>query len=420
MAAFEKFKSKHGGEGPFRAFYEAATGGQGLFGRLGLREERDLTDQLISEVQNSDEFGALTPLAESGRAPMTRAEHAEFRAGILQSAMNMRTTSEAVTGFTDQQSRLRATTVGPDDVQVLDTLDTIGSYAAKLSQSGDPELRAQGVSLLADAMQKQHSYAVTNEAQRLQVEAADETDRNGQRQEIQGFVNSHIFAPLIEDNANYQAIRSQLVGEGAAVAPPSLVTAVLDYAGSALRQSDDGSWSFSFAGLGLTDQAVPTMTFSQLRNRLDQAQQGRSESMNGTLQQIGQLSQKRGFGINGTDVNDLMFPLAEAAYRQREPESKPPALTDPGTAQQAGRAAGEGVRSFFDAGGQMARTVMGLPDEFIQPDGTVVQKIDEGNGRYTWRAKPPTQVPKLPTDEQGMNRGVYVPRFLRRPSNGDP
>jgi hypothetical protein len=326
--AFEKFKERHGGSGPFRAFYEAATGGHGIFGRLGLDEERDLTDDLISQVQNAPGLEGLTAAAEAGRGPMTREEHANFRAGLIQSALNLETANVGYEGFRAQSSRLRNTTVTQGDAEQLDIMDAQASYAHRLLSSADPALRTQGAALMGSVLDTQRQYAITNEDQRAQIDAQAEAGRDARRGEIQSLYDQQILGPLLSDQANFGAIAAQLEGhEGAEIASPAVTSAVLDYAGASLRQSDDGSFSFSIGPVGFRDKDVPTMTYSQLRNQLNQAYDGRRQSMMAVSGTIGELAKRQGFGINGTEVTDLLFPLADQARRANEPEILPPPVT---------------------------------------------------------------------------------------------
>src|SRR6185295_13074689 len=103
---------------------------------------------------------------------------------------------------------------------------------------------------------------------------------------------------------------------GDQVETPSLVSAVLEYSMAELRQSDDGNWSFALGPIGLQDTNLPAMTYSQIRNRLNQAHQGHAQSLRDSAAPILEEAQKRGFGVNGNGVDDLLFPLANEEYRR--------------------------------------------------------------------------------------------------------
>lgn len=323
---FEKFKAKHGGAGPFAALYDAMTGGEGIFGQRGLSNERNLTDSLIDSVQGDDALG-LAELAEQGRARMTREEHADFRAGLTQAVLTQRTLDAGVDVFSRNMASLRARADNEDELGSLDVMAAQGDYAFKLLRSQDPVLKAQGAKLMGDAMAAQSQFGTALEDRRIQLEESEKAGRETIRKEFQSELDTRLFDPIRQDTANYRAIREQLTGDGAAIASPALTSAVLDYAGASLRQSDDGDWSFSLGPIGLRDKAVPTMTYSQLRNQLDAAQRGRDEYMRGEIANYAELAQRRGLGINGTRVDDLVFPLANATYARREQELAPPPTT---------------------------------------------------------------------------------------------
>jgi hypothetical protein len=93
------------------------------------------------------------------------------------------------------------------------------------------------------------------------------------------------------------------------------------------------------------------MTYSQLRNRLNSAFQGRNEFMREQLGRYGQEAQKRGFGINGARVSDLLFPLADAAYAAKERESLPP-VADAEKAQSGATRISEAVGNVVAGAGR--------------------------------------------------------------------
>jgi hypothetical protein len=328
---FTKYKASHGGRGPVEDLYARATGGEGLFGRLGLREERTLTDQLIADVSGHEEFRGLAGMLEVGRSPLTREQHAEFRSGIMQAALNTRVLNAGLDEYQTRTAQARAQAVGKEDLLMLDNFDAMAAHAQRLAASGNSE-KAQEV--FGSVMQNFGAYVARNEEQRLELESSDEAGRETIRKELQTQLNK-LADPLNEDTANYGSIREQLEGHaGEEVADPSLVSAVLEYAGAALRQSDDGNWSFAIGPLGLSDTNLPAMTYSQIRNRLEAAYKGRSQSLREAAGRISTEADKRGFGLNGSRVDDLLFPLANAAYRERETESKPPSATSPANLQR--------------------------------------------------------------------------------------
>jgi len=322
---FKKFKAEHGGQGPFELAYSSATGGQGLFGRLGMRHERQLTDDLIDTIGSNEEFKGFEGMLEAGRSPLTREQHSQFRSGLIQAALDRRVFNAGFDELRGNMANARKLTVGDDDTIMLDNFDALANHAMRLASTGHTDKASE---LLGTVLQNFGAYAQRNEEQRLELESSDAAQRETMRKEIQGQLYSTIFNPMREDTSNYASIKEQLAGlEGAAVAEPSLVSAVLEYAGASLRQSDDGNWSFAIGPLGLTDTNLPAMTVSQLRNRLESAFKGRDEFMRGEAARFGEEAKKRGFGINGTGVDDLLFPLANAEYRRREAETKPPAAT---------------------------------------------------------------------------------------------
>lgn len=324
---FKKYKAAHGGHGPLEDLYAAATGGVGLFGRLGLRHERELTDQLIADVSSSDEFRGLSAMAEAGRAPMTREEHAQFRAGVMQAALDTRVFNAGMKEYGTRTARAREQAVSKEDLLLLDNFDAMAGHAQRLAESGNG---AKAQEVFGTVLANFGAYVQRNEEQRLELESSEAAGRETIRKELQGQINSMIVGPAIENTSMYNTIRAQLEGpSGEEVAPPSLVSAVLDYSGAALRQSDDGNWTFSIGPLGVSDTNLPAMTYSQIRNRLEQAYQGHDRSLRASAAPILDLAQKRGFAVNGTGVDDLMFPLANQEYRRREAESRPPSVTSP-------------------------------------------------------------------------------------------
>jgi len=424
--AFRKFKERHGGNGPIAEAYGAVTGGEGLFGMLGMQEERELTDRVISQVQSNKELEGLAALAESGRAPLTREQHTQFRAGLMQSALNLRVVGEFTTAFSGEQTRLKANAVGANDLEILGVLDAQGDYAAKLMRSNDPTLRASGAALMGNVWSEQRTFASNNEQQRLQVDASEAAGRNEKRKEFQSALNSRVLDPLTQDHANYSAIANQLIGEGEEIAPSSLVSTVLDYAGAQLGVSDEGRWSFKLGGIGLGSQSIPSMTYSQLRNRLDAAHQGRASSLQGAASEIIEQARLEKFAVNGTEVTDVVFPLADQIHKERELEIAPPTLADPAAAQTAGSEAATAVTGAIAGFGRGIAEATGIDKAINLPITNALEWID--NAGQTLKAKgeellTPNSAaepaprrryrPQLP----GTRGGVYVPEFMRRPTN---
>lgn len=378
---FDKFKASHGGVGPFAAFYDAATQGHGLFGRRGLSHERELTDSLIDQARGTP----LESLAEFGKMPMTREQHGEFRAKLLQTANTMQSLSAGYDEFNQSLAKLRASAPTNADREQLDLMDSAGKYAARLIQSGNPALMSEGVAHLTQLFQTQQAYSAENEKTAAQLAIADDARRNEIRKEIQGELNAKIVDPIREDTANYEAISAQLTGNGDANAPPALVTEVLDYAGAQLRQSDDGSWSFRIGPVGFGDKAVPDMTYSQLRNQLEKAHQGRDRFMRASADQLNAQAQKRGFTINGAGVDDILFPLAGAVYKQQEAESAPTVLLPtPANVQQQ---TSSGAHKLFEITGAVGR---GLKDAFLPDEQPPIEILRGGPGPVSGVIRRPT------------------------------
>lgn len=373
---FERFKAKHGGTGPFAAMYDAMTGGEGLFGRRGLSNERALTDSLIDSVQGDESLG-MGELAEQGRTPMTREEHADFRAGLTQAVLNHRTFEAGIDLFQRNMAGLRARADNEDELGTMDLMQGQGDYAFELLRSQDPALQEKGMQLMGNLMSSQQQFSTALEDRRIQMEASESAGRERIRSEMQADIDSRIVSPIIEDTANYEAIRAQLKGNGSDVAPPSLVSAVLEYSGAALKQSDDGNWNFSIGPLGISDTAMPAMTFSELRDRLDTAFEGRDAYMRTELGNMAAIAQRRGFGINGTQVDDLVFPLANAAYRQREQVVTAPKVSDPDQVQEAVENAEDKVESWLGAFGRatMPNFVQGAADLLEKAMGPEVEPV---------------------------------------------
>lgn len=360
---FEKFKAKHGGSGPFAAFYDVLTDGQGIFGRRGIKGERALTDSLIESVQSDDRLG-LSEVAEQGRSRMTAEEHADFRADLTQAVLTQRTLDAGVDSFNRSMVGLRARADNEDELGSLDLMQANGDYAFRLLRSQDPALKAQGAQLMSSVMANQAQFSTTLEDRRIQLEESEKAGRETARKEFQDQLNSQIFAPMIQDRAAYASLASQISrGNAADVAPPSLVSAVLEYSGAALRQSDDGNWSFSIGPLGISDTNLPAMTYSEIRNRLNDAHRGHDESLSGVMANYAELAKTRGLQINGSRVDDLVFPLANATYARREQEFRPPPK-DPETVQTAVESGVKNVENVVEGFGRgaMPNFVRGVSD----------------------------------------------------------
>lgn len=396
---FKRYKERHGGLGPIQDAYGLVTEGRGVFGQLGMKHERQLTNDLISELSSQEEFAGLAADFELGRSSLTREQHADFRAGLIQKALNVRVFNAGYDDFVKNSARLRSSVVSDEDSQMLDNFDALARHAQRMAAAGHGD-KAQEI--LGGVLQSFTQYAAKNEEQRLQLESMRDAGRDKIRDEIQTEVNQRVLAPMIEDEANYRSILAQLEGgDGAAAAPNALTSAVLEYAGAQLRGSDDGNWSFSLGPLGLGDAAVPTMTYSQLRNQLGAAFRGRSQFMQEQLGRYGALAEKRGFGINGTNVDDLLFPAANSALPRKELEftPKPPSA--------------DSIAEKTSAIGNVATDLAektGIPRVLANAAEWVF-------GTGVKEDAPPAR-PRLPVNGDvsnlpGVNRGVYVPPFLR-------
>jgi len=407
---FKKYKASHGGAGPLESAYATVTGGVGYFGQLGMKRERAMTEQLISDIEGAgDEFAGLSGLLQQGRSSaLTREQHAEFRANVTQAALNTRVINAGYADFTERMKSAREQAVSKEDGLMLDNMEMMARHAQRLSAVGNIE---KGSAMLGTVLSDFGAYVSRNEEQRLELESSEAAGRETLRKEFQGRLDG-ITAPMQEDAANYAAIRSQLEGpDGSEVAAPSLVSTVLEYAGAQLRQSDDGNWSVSLGPVGFSDTNLPAMTYSQIRNRLEQAYQGRAKALGSQLQGIGADASKRGMGVNGTRVDDLYFPLANEAYRQREQESKPPnAMTPEGaasTSQKVTDAIANTGRGFLP---NIVNAVSNAATALFDPNNPTAEDF-EPQKRLPVNGDPPPR--RAPVERDGTVRGVYVPPALR-------
>lgn len=415
---FKKFKEAHGGRGPLQEAYSAVTGETGLFGRLGLKEERAMTDDLISQLSSSDEFKGLAGMIEVGRSPLTREQHAQFRAGLTQAAIDVQAFNAGMAEFADRMTDARRTIVSKEDGQILDNFQTLANHAQRLSASGHMD---KAESIFGSVLENFGAYVQRNEEQRLEIESSDAAGRETIRKELQGVYNQHILAPTLEDEANFGSIMAQLeTGDPTANATNAQTSAVLEYVGAQLRGSDDGNWSFRLGPLGLGDAAVPTMTYSQLRNAMVAARRGRRQALDGAAQELSKRAELQGFGINGSRIGDLIFPLADAHFSRLEQESTPAAPTAKDV-MATGTKIGEGIRNVFVGGGQAVRSMLGMGEPYQDDKGNQYELIDRGEGRKEWRAvgerlpvngDPPPRNPRA-ADKLGQINGVYVPPPLR-------
>jgi len=417
---FQRFKERHEGMGPFEAAYEGTFPG-GFFGIRGRAEQRDLTNELIAKIESDDELEGLRAAAETGRAPMTREQHEFFRGALTAAADNVRSVNSRLSTFADSQEVLRNRTVSPDDADHLNLFDMQAAQISELMRSIDPDVRARGESQFGELLDAQRSYLRDNEVTRAELKAADDAGRNERRKEFQGMLNP-IFNVMRQDRANYAALAEQLEdGAPDENASPALVTQLLQYTGASVRASDDGNWTLNLGPIGLGDNAVPTMTYSQIRRQLEQSHQGRDQFLSGEVANIAGLAGKQGFGINGESVDDLVFPLAGQVYQEREAaqEPKTPLTSSPEESRETGRAVGGAARNFFEGAWTAVGSMLGADERFVDQSGNEFLRKDYGGGRYGWEAvepdpeAPPRPIPRARDNLPGRSRGVWIPPFMR-------
>jgi len=78
---FDKFKAKHGGEGPLELAYGSMFP-EGILGRRGLDDERELTNQVLEKVQADETLVNLDGLITAAQSPLTRKQHAAVRSAL--------------------------------------------------------------------------------------------------------------------------------------------------------------------------------------------------------------------------------------------------------------------------------------------------------------------------------------------------
>jgi len=161
---FERFKERHAGQGPFQLAYGALFP-DGVLGRRGLADERELTDEVIGRIQADEQLEGLDSLISAGRRPLTREQHASFRAALAQAATEQKTVAAGFDAFNREQSRLLNT--NPADSEQLITMTSQMEIAHRYLMSGNPELEKAGAALSAKVLDAQQAYTTTNEAQRL-------------------------------------------------------------------------------------------------------------------------------------------------------------------------------------------------------------------------------------------------------------
>lgn len=171
--AFDRYKAKHGGEGPFESAY-AAMFPTGILGRRGLDDERELTNQLLARIQGDDELAGLDSLIAAAQQPLTREQHQKVRGALLEAANDQHVVNSGYDAFQAQQAELRQRAGTGADEEQLGVMDSQMSYAHKLLLSSNPDLQKAGTALAGKVLDAQQSFSTTNEAQRLAKDAADE------------------------------------------------------------------------------------------------------------------------------------------------------------------------------------------------------------------------------------------------------
>lgn len=409
---FKKYKETHGGRGPMENLYASVTGGEGIFGSYGLRQERELTDQLIADVSSQDEFRGLAGMLEVGRSPLTREQHADFRSSVLQAALDTRVFNAGMGDYAQRSKAARGQLASAEDALILDNMDAMAAHAQRLAAAGRGD-KAQEV--FGAVMQNFGAFIERNEQQRLEVESAQAAGRDTKRELFQTVYNQQVLGPTMQTEADYTSIAKQLEnGKPDEIAPNSVISAMFQFAGAQLRGSDDGNWSFSLGPVGLSDAAVPTMTYSQVRNQLNAARDGRMEVLNRLTSGLTENATRQGFGINGSSVDDLLFPLASAQFKSRETEFKPPSMipdmSTTGEAQPTGVETPQAV---------IKDTLIGLGDIYQYARSNWRDQFEYLLGRKPEELPPPPP-PPTPGDRRPGNRRRgrgSVSGVIQRPTN---
>lgn len=161
---FNRFKAEHAGQGPFQVAYGALFP-EGILGRRGLADERELTDELIGQVRALEDVQGLDAMLAAAEQPLTREQHRAVRGALSQAVNDQRTINSGFEAFNREQTRLL--NLNPADSEQLTTMASQMEIAHEYLLSVNPELQKAGTALAAKVLDAQSAYTTANEAQRI-------------------------------------------------------------------------------------------------------------------------------------------------------------------------------------------------------------------------------------------------------------
>lgn len=129
----------------------------------------------------------------------------EQQAALDSYAQDMGVLEDTNSVFNDELDRLAMTVTNPNDLEQLSAMQTQKDAALRMMSSASPELQRKGSELLSDFSARLNNYALTQETQRIEAEAADGQLRRDLDQEQYSRYKSSIDKFRTE-SAPYEAV----------------------------------------------------------------------------------------------------------------------------------------------------------------------------------------------------------------------
>jgi hypothetical protein len=407
---FERFKERHGGEGPFKLAYGALFP-EGIIGRRGLADEREQTDELVGQIRGLDWVENLDSMLQAAQRPLTRDQHHAVRAALTQAVTDQATLGDAYDTFQREQQRLEQ--VNPADQEQLRTMSAQMDIAHRYLLSGNPELEKAGAALSAKVLDAQQAYTTTNEAQRLALGE----QKWSRFQALQDDLRSESL-PYQQQARAWAAVNAALQ-ENSAAGDLALVYGAMHVIepGSAVQQ---GELANAANAAGVPDLAITAYNrllrggerlTPQERKQFYNLARNIMETANG--EQLERNARAVAAGRDGEIgepyLRNLMQPIAPLGEQRGDFGTVPT-----GEAQPSGAETPAGV---------IRDTAIGIGDMYQGARRGVSNAFEALLGP---RAERPPQPPSsgetfngVPIERDGTARGVYIPRFLRRRPTND-
>lgn len=306
----------------------------------------------------------------------------------------------------------RQAATNDNDRKQIDTLGYQGNIALKYMQSGHPELRKLGESMLPDLLKAQREYELTQESQRITADTQAQTVKNqiGEQRwnrfrQVADDSRAE-SAPFLEQRAAMGRVKAALANpdEAGDYALLYAVNKLLD-PGSVVRESEFAN-AQNLAGV--PDIIITARNKLREGERLSPEQRKSWYQMATNLYSQAQkeqaernsryLAQARAGDVPEEMVDSLVFPIdSPGKVPDFFGDVKPDAGKKAGAeTAQAGKELGEQVGNL---GGGFVRGLLGLDDTYKDAQGNVYKKVDRGQGRFEWQKiedAPPPQEQQLP------------------------